>query len=93
MTVRFPGSIHRAVVVIDRGWIFAGDISEHGSDDIAIDNATWVFRWHNIGFAAMVANPMSSDVELRPMPQRVIVPKGAVIFQVVVPDDWGRRHD
>lgn len=79
---------NRAVVVIDRGWIFAGDVEDHGSF-IRLNNATWVFRWEEIGFNGVIANPESDKVDLRKMDAPVEVPTGSVIFRVPVVDDWG----
>ena len=40
---------NRAVVVVDRGWIFAGDIRRENGR-IYLTRAVWVFRWEAIGF-------------------------------------------
>jgi hypothetical protein len=80
---------NRAVVVIDRGWIFAGDVTEEDGH-LQLDNATWVFRWSEVGFNGVIDNPKDSRVELRQMSQPVQVPMGSVIFRVPVPDGWGR---
>ena len=48
----------RAVVVVDRGWIFAGDVEENG-DRIILSNAVWVFRWSSIGFNGVLSDPKS----------------------------------
>lgn len=82
------GSKNRMVLVIDRGWIFAGDVSTEG-DYITLDNATWVFRWEEIGFSGVIANPKSDKVDLRQMSNPVQVPLGSVIFRIPVSDDWG----
>ena len=50
----------RAVVVVDRGWIFAGDVTEENGR-IYLDRAVWVFRWESVGFAAVVADPKKSS--------------------------------
>lgn len=78
----------RAVVVVDRGWIFAGDLTEDNGR-IYLYRAVWVFRWESIGFAAVLANPKQSGVDIRPMPQRVDIPAGAEIYRVPVEDAWG----
>jgi hypothetical protein len=74
----------RAVVVVDRGWIFAGDVTrEYGR--IRIGRALHVFRWEGIGFARMVE---TGEADLRPIAD-VDMPEGAEIFCVPVADDWG----
>jgi hypothetical protein len=79
---------NRAVVVVDRGWIFAGDVTR-ANGRIKIDNAVWVFRWEAIGFDGVIANPKSGKVKIKPMPNGVDLPEGAEIFCVPVPDGWG----
>ena len=78
----------RAVVVIDRGWIFAGDVEE-ANGRIKLSRAVWVFNWPSIGFAAVVANPKQKGVDIRPMPTPVDVPTDAEIFRLPVEDNWG----
>jgi hypothetical protein len=78
----------RAVVIIDRGWIFAGDVSER-DNHLVLDNAVWVFRWSEVGFNGVIDDPSDSRVELRKMTQPVEVPTGSVIFKVPVADGWG----
>ncbi len=84
--VRAAGT--RAVVVVDRGWIFAGDVTREGNR-IFLDNAVWVFRWESIGFDGVIANPKDKNVTLRKMKNRVEIPAQSEIFSVPVSDDWG----
>ncbi len=78
----------RAVVVVDRGWIFAGDVvRENGR--IRLDRAVWVFRWESVGFDGVIADPKSAKVTIRPIPNCVDLPEGAEIFLVPVDDSWG----
>jgi hypothetical protein len=79
---------NRAVVVVDRGWIFAGDVTE-ANGRIYLDRAVLVFRWERIGFAAVIENPTRDGVDIRRMPTRVDVPSGAEVFRLPVADDWG----
>jgi hypothetical protein len=84
--VRATGT--RAVVVVDRGWIFAGDVTREGNR-IFLDNAVWVFRWESIGFDGVIANPKDKNVTIRKMKNRVEIPVQSEIFSVPVSDDWG----
>jgi hypothetical protein len=80
---------NRAVVVVDRGWIFAGDVvTDEVTKDLIIHNAIHVFRWESIGFTGVLANPKDSKVTLKTSPYPVRVPSGSVIFTVPVPDGW-----
>ena len=74
----------RAVVVVDRGWIFAGDVSRENGR-VKISRALHVFKWESIGFAKMVE---TAKADLRPIAD-VDLPAGAEIFCVPVHDQWG----
>lgn len=86
VTARITGN--RAVVVVDRGWIFAGDVTRENGR-IKLTRAVHVFRWESIGFDGVIANPKSDKVTLKPLPNGVDLPEGAEIFCVPVSDDWG----
>ncbi len=79
---------NRCVVVVDRGWIFAGDVTDDGGR-IYIDRAVWVFRWERIGFDGVLNDPGSEGVEIRALENRVDLPAGAEVFRVPVDEDWG----
>ena len=85
-TPRITGN--RAVMVVDRGWIFAGDVTRENGR-IKLDRAVHVLKWEIIGFDGMVANPKSNNVTLKPLPNGVDIPECAEIFCVPVADDWG----
>lgn len=76
----------RAVVVVDRGWIFAGDVTR-ADGRIRISRAVHVFSWQSIGFAKMVE---TEEADLRPIAD-VDMPAGAEIFCVPVHDKWGLK--
>ena len=78
----------RAVVVVDRGWIFAGDVTE-ANGRVYLDRAVWVFRWESVGFAAVVSDPKKAKADIRPMSTRVDLPAEAELFRLPVGDDWG----
>jgi len=80
----------RVVLIVDRGWIFAGDQCPTSDGYIRLDSAVHVFRWESIGFAAMLKDWKSSKVDLRAI-DSVEVPTDAVIFRVPVADDWGKK--
>ena len=82
-----PQSGTRAVVVVDRGWIFAGDVTEENGR-IRLTRAVWVFRWEEVGFNGVIADPLDSRVDLRPIDD-VDIPSQSEVFRVPVADDWG----
>ncbi len=87
-TATKPPLSGRAVVVVDRGWIFAGDMSRTADGYVRLDNAVWVFRWESVGFAAIVKDPSKADI--RPT-EPVEVPEDAVVFRVPVGERWGMK--
>lgn len=83
-----PATGTRAVVVVDRGWIFAGDVTRENGR-IKLTRAVHVFRWESIGFDGMIANPNSSKVTLKALSNPVDIPEGSEVFTVPVEDTWG----
>lgn len=77
----------RAVVVVDRGWIFAGDVTRENGR-IRLARALHVFKWESVGFAGMIDNPKKAKADLRPVAD-VDIPEGAEIFCVPVSAEWG----
>lgn len=75
----------RAVVVLDRGWIFAGDVHEEADGSVRLTNAVHVFSWESIGFAKMVE---TEKADLRRVSD-VVYPKASEIFRVPVWASWG----
>lgn len=78
---------NRNVVVCDRGWIFAGDVTRENGR-IKISRALHVFRWESIGFDGVIKNPKSNKVILKPLAD-VDMPESAEIFCVPVDGEWG----
>ena len=76
---------NRAVVVIDRGWIYAGDVTRENGR-IRLDRCVWVFRWESCGFAAVIDDPSKADIRKH---AAIDMPEGAEIFSVPVHDQWG----
>ena len=79
---------NRAVVVVDRGWIFAGDVIKTDTE-ITLSRALHVFKWESIGFDGMIANPKSTKVTLRKINNEIKIPLASVIFLVPVDQGWG----
>ena len=79
----------RAVVVIDRGWIYAGDVTREDGR-IKLSRCVWVFRWTGCGFAAVIDDPAGSGADIRKHAD-IDIPAGAEIFSVPVADDWGLK--
>lgn len=78
----------RVVIVVDRGWIYAGDVTDDKENGrIYLDRAVWVFSWKSVGFEAVLADPSKGDI--RPCVTRVDMPEGAEVFRRPVADNWG----
>ena len=81
---------NREVVVIDRGWIFAGDVERcQATGDLILHNAVHVFKWSSIGYTGVLSNPKSDNVTLKKCDYPVKVPSNSVIFTNPVESDWG----
>lgn len=80
--------MNRAVIVVDRGWIFAGDVTREDGR-IKLSNAVWVFSWEQIGFDGVIADPKNKLANIKLMPNGVDIPAGAEVFCVQVADGWG----
>ena len=78
----------RAVLVLDRGWVFAGDVTE-ANGRVVLTNAVQVRSWSSIGFEGMIDDPDSDSVVLKPMPQPVDFPAASELFRVPVGEGWG----
>ena len=78
----------RAVLVLDRGWVVAGDV-ELVDGRLRVTRALHIRRWESIGFDGMVANPKSEKVIIKPIPNGFDVPADAELFRVPVADNWG----
>ena len=79
---------NRAIIVVDRGWIYAGDVTEENGR-IILTRAVWVFKWKSIGFAAMVEDPTSYNVDIRPMSLPIDIPLASEIYRIPVHEEWG----
>jgi hypothetical protein len=89
-SVQIKPNGNRAVVVVDRGWIFAGDVTEENGR-VYLDRAVWVFKWRSVGFDGVIKNPENDNVEIRRLQNRVDVPAGAEVFRVPVENNWGLK--
>lgn len=79
---------NRAVFVIDRGFIYAGDWSI-SDGQYTLANAVNLRSYESIGFEGVLANPQSSKATIVVIPYPVIVPAGSVLFWIPVPQGWG----
>ena len=75
----------RHVVVVDRGWIFAGNLTRENGR-IKLTDALHVFKWESIGFAKMVE---TEKADLRPI-KDVDLPELSEIFSIQVSESWGK---
>ena len=76
---------NRAIIVVDRGWIFAGDVTRENGR-IRLSRALHVFKWESVGFTGIIENTTKAD--LRPITD-VDIPEGSEIFCVPVSESWG----
>ena len=76
---------NRCIIVVDRGRIFAGDVTRENGR-IKLSRALHVFKWESVGFAGMIEDTKKAD--LRKITD-VDIPEDAEIFCVPVSSDWG----
>lgn len=79
---------NRCVCVLDRGWIFAGDLTEENGR-IVLTRAVNVQRWSSIGFDGMLRAPKGDNVTLKKLDHDVHFPSGAELFRCPVDKNWG----
>lgn len=78
---------NREIVVLDRGFIFVGNVSNEGENTLRISNAQNIRKWEQNGFGGMCLNPKDAMTTCDPCAD-VICSVSAPIFRVPVPDDW-----
>lgn len=76
---------NRAIIVVDRGWIFAGDVTRENGR-IKLSRAVHVFKWVDVGFAGMIENTKKADIRKI---SNVDIPEDAEIFCIPVSETWG----
>jgi hypothetical protein len=80
-----PGK--RVVLVVDRGWIFAGDLSEQDGR-LKLTRALHIINWQRNGFSGLCADPKAAGAKIDKCAD-VDVPKDCELFRVPVGDSWG----
>lgn len=80
----------RAIVVVDRGWIFAGDVTDKNGR-VLLANAVHVFKWSSIGFSRIVDEWNSGYVDVRRLSAPVDLPVESELFRIPVPAGWGLK--
>ncbi len=83
-----PAAGPRVVLVIDRGWVIAGNLTEE-KNRLVLSQAVHVLSWSVCGFDGMLRDPKSANVKLKKLDQTISAPKDSEIFRVQVKDDWG----
>ena len=79
----------RAIVVADRGWIFAGDVEEKDGR-ILLSRAVHVLNWTSIGYAGLIASGgRGNNVTVKKLTTVVDLPSDSELFRNPVEDNWG----
>lgn len=87
-----PPNGKRVVLVIDRGWIVAGDcVTDPVTGMKTLNRAVGIRNWSSIGFNGVLDNPLSDKVKLEKFSQIFEVPVNSVLFAVKVVDNWGLK--
>lgn len=77
----------RVVIVLEAGWIFAGDVIDRDGR-IYLERVVWVFSWERIGFSEVVINPKRAEVDIRPI-ANLDIPAKSELFRIPVDEQWG----
>jgi len=78
----------RCVVVLDRGWIFVGDLATAPNGYHVLSNCSNVRKWASGGFGGMCRDPQLAGVVLDPCADLAFT-VDAPLFTVPVEDGWG----
>lgn len=78
----------RRLVIIDRGWMIAGDVEERDGM-LYLHRPVMLAKFSGTWLDGAISDPQSSDVTLKKLPGPAEVPFAAVLFRIPVSVDWG----
>lgn len=78
---------NRHLVVLDRGWIFAGDLANHSEGGYILTNAKNVRRWEEGGFGALSRSAKAAKAHLDDCAP-IRFSANACIFKTPIGGDW-----
>lgn len=81
----------RHIVVLDRGWIFVGDLILEKEDVYILSNAKNVRKWETGGFGGLTKSAKNSGAVLDES-EPLKFHKSAMIFCVPVKSGWGENE-
>ena len=76
----------RCIVVLDRGWIFVGNLSTDGGVS-TLSSAANIRKWGSGGFGGLTADPKGAGAVLDQC-EDITFDERAPLFCVPVPEDW-----
>ena len=88
-SVEPPGD--RVVVIADRGFIYAGNMTRNEDGSILLRNAVNVRRWKKGGMGGLLSDPVAAKATLDPVAYPIEFPAGTVLQIAKVPAAWGRE--
>jgi hypothetical protein len=75
------------IFVLDRGWVFVGQLEHVTKEHVTISNARCIRRWGTTqGLAELVDGPKQDTV--LDAASRIIVPRKSIIFELPCTRDW-----
>ncbi len=86
VSASIPGS--RAIVVLDRGWIFVGNLEHREDGTCRLTNAANVRKWQTGGYGGLTKDPVGAQVDMDPCADLEFA-TAAMLFCTPVSDDWG----
>jgi hypothetical protein len=79
----------RHIVVLDRGWIFAGNLSCDEHNVYTLSSAVNVRKWNKGGFGALTSSVSAAEATLDKC-SSIRFHQSAMIFVVPIGDDWDK---
>jgi hypothetical protein len=78
----------RCIVVLDRGWIFVGNLKEiNGGDSYELTEAANIRKWQTGGFGGLSRGAKSSQAVID-VCEPIIFSGKAMIFAVPISESW-----
>ena len=79
----------RVIAVLDKGWIFVGNIKKLDNGYFELSNVQNIRKWQSGGFGMVCTDPKSAQVTLDPSNDINFRPE-SLIFSAPISENWGK---
>ena len=80
---------NRNIVVLDKGWIFVGNLANNGDETFSLSNVCNLRKWQAGGFGMVVTEPAKAQVTLDKCGD-INFRSASVIFTAPISENWGK---